>query len=343
MIYYHRILPFKGYDIDLGMFEWQLSFIKRHFDVLDAEGVAEFLSGGRLKRASVAITFDDGFFDNYVYAYPLLKKYGLNAILFVPTAFINSNAVRRKTLEDYWNGKVEYSRLDIPSRNEDGLYRALKGDRGEFLSWEEIREMVDSGVFHVGSHSHLHVKYFSSDHVIGIKGYTKTHWSFLAATSGDERDGLPVFPMRSSVACRRFIPFKECMEISFSMYNSGADEKSIIEAIRGLKKGRFEFPEEAEVRIENELRTSREIIAGELGYGAYMLSWPWGEYDEIGIKAARKCGFSFCFSTDKSVIVDNVCAIGRLKAPSDKFSFIRKIFANRYYPMAKIYSMWHGK
>ena len=35
------------------------------------------------------ITFDDGYFDNYVNAYPILKKYGFKAVIFVITSFMD--------------------------------------------------------------------------------------------------------------------------------------------------------------------------------------------------------------------------------------------------------------
>lgn len=42
-------------------------------------------------RRKVIITFDDGHIGNYLYAYPLLLKYGLKAVFFVTTNFIETN------------------------------------------------------------------------------------------------------------------------------------------------------------------------------------------------------------------------------------------------------------
>ena len=35
------------------------------------------------KHKSVLITFDDGYYDNYQYAFDLLKKYKMNAVVFI--------------------------------------------------------------------------------------------------------------------------------------------------------------------------------------------------------------------------------------------------------------------
>lgn len=40
-------------------------------------------------KGKVSITFDDGYENNFKYAFPLLKKYGLRATFFVVTDFIN--------------------------------------------------------------------------------------------------------------------------------------------------------------------------------------------------------------------------------------------------------------
>ena len=166
VLYYHRILPFKGYDIDISTFEWQLSFLKKRFDIVGAEVLKKIKNGEKLKKSSVLITFDDGYADNYVYAYPILKKYGAKALLFIPTSKI-THSKKRKTLFDCWNKGLNISDLYTPDKKERALEDSLKGNLGEFLHWEEIEEMVSSGVFDVGSHGHIHSKIFSSDRVVG--------------------------------------------------------------------------------------------------------------------------------------------------------------------------------
>ncbi len=327
--------------MDLELFEWQLRFVKEHFEVLDADGLAEVLSVRKLKRASVVITFDDGFSDNYVYAYPILKRLRLNAIVFLPTSKIKEGK-ERFSLFDYWEGRISYSDLSKPSPYEDGLYRSLRGDFSEFLVWDEIEDMVKSGVFCAGSHGHLHVKYFASDRVVGISGYRKPHWSFVAATGGQDREGLPVFPVKSSLACRRFFPDRNLMELAVSLYKSGAGEDEIIDRLGKFEnRGRFESEIEAQNRIKEELLVSKGMIEERMAKRVEMLSWPWGEYFDIGVESARESGFRFCFSTKKSAVIGDMCTIGRIKAPKSRKAFVRKLTINSTAIGAMLYKAWH--
>ncbi len=68
-------------------FEKQLQYLqKNRFNVVSLDVLVEKLKNGqKLPSKSVVITFDDGFMDNFVYAYPLLKKYNYTATIFIPT------------------------------------------------------------------------------------------------------------------------------------------------------------------------------------------------------------------------------------------------------------------
>jgi len=66
-------------------FEYQMNFIKRHgFEVISFNDLVNGIKAGHLfSRNTVVIQFDDGYEDNYTYAYPILKKYGYPAIVFL--------------------------------------------------------------------------------------------------------------------------------------------------------------------------------------------------------------------------------------------------------------------
>ncbi|MDD5771469.1 MAG: polysaccharide deacetylase family protein, partial [Candidatus Omnitrophica bacterium] len=66
-------------------FAKQMEFLKRHnYNVVPLETIGRLLvENKKVPFKTVAITFDDGYEDNYTYAYPVLKKMGFPATIFV--------------------------------------------------------------------------------------------------------------------------------------------------------------------------------------------------------------------------------------------------------------------
>jgi len=96
VVTYHHILPdeknthFRDniWTISTQHFEEQMRYLYEggyYTPTLD-ELEAFIMYGHRLPENSVMIHFDDGYYSNYVYAYPILQRYGLKAVLFAITA-----------------------------------------------------------------------------------------------------------------------------------------------------------------------------------------------------------------------------------------------------------------
>ncbi len=337
VLYYHRILPFKGYDIDVDTFRWQLSFLKKHFDVVAPEVLFDLKKGVKLKRPSVLLTFDDGFLDNYVYAYPILEELKLKALIFVITSKIKDRNPK-KTLKD---GKDD---LFLPKREETALLDSLHGDFSEFLSWNELKIMEKSSVFIAGSHSDNHVRVFSSDKIIGVwKRPSDAHWSYEYALGKKPLEGYPIFKMKSSLSARRFYPDGDFLDKVRKMYLECKDEKETIERAKALKnRGYFESDREFRDRIYRDLKNSREAVKKKLSIETPFLSWPWGEYCEESIGIAEDLGFEFYFTIKKSAFFGkDFCKIGRIKAVQSRSSFKRKLILNKGMLPAKVYAIWH--
>ena len=353
VLYYHRILPFKGYDIDISTFKWQLSYVSNRFDIVGVEELKSVLGGKRLERPSVLLTFDDGFADNFVYAYPILKKYNAKAVIFPATSKIRDSEDVKDTLEDYWNGKVELKNLFIPDKRETALYDSLRGDYHEFLSWKELDIMKKSGIFEIGSHGHLHSKIFSDDNVHDF--YHKdanVHWSFLYANNNNLNIGSPVFNMKSSLASKKFMPgddFKRHTKDVFNeIYNKTQNyNKTKTKVLTEIKKyknrGVFESDNDFKNRIFDELALSKRLIKEHLNTDTDLLSWPWGEYSKESIEVAKKAGFRYCFSTKKDFVGSKTdrCKIGRIHASDNIKRFKKRIFIYSHFTLSKIYNRFH--
>jgi peptidoglycan/xylan/chitin deacetylase (PgdA/CDA1 family) len=87
---YHHVTPQGGMiNASPEHFEQHLQWLKKHgWTSLTTEQFVGHLQGQGVPPKSVLITFDDGYLDNWVYAYPLLKKYGFNAVIFLVTSWI---------------------------------------------------------------------------------------------------------------------------------------------------------------------------------------------------------------------------------------------------------------
>lgn len=115
---YHRIAdldPHGQYPFDEELisassseFDWQMAFLAANFR---PEKLGTLLRMTRENRkipaGSVAVTFDDGFLDNYLVAHPILRKYDVPATFFVTTDFVEHN-------QPIWFEVVAFAFLSLP-------------------------------------------------------------------------------------------------------------------------------------------------------------------------------------------------------------------------------------
>lgn len=72
------------------LFANQLEYLCRHYNIVPLSSIAECIVRNKeIPAYSVAITIDDGYSDAYEIAYPLLKRFGVPATLFVVTDFVD--------------------------------------------------------------------------------------------------------------------------------------------------------------------------------------------------------------------------------------------------------------
>jgi len=109
VLMYHRVLTAEerrrtgshpGIVVDRETFARQMAFLKRRFVVLPVEEFADRLRRGvPFPDSSCLITFDDGWRDNDTNALPILRQYGLPALVFLPVNYIGRRkGFRRETL-----------------------------------------------------------------------------------------------------------------------------------------------------------------------------------------------------------------------------------------------------
>jgi peptidoglycan/xylan/chitin deacetylase (PgdA/CDA1 family) len=100
---YHRVLDrpdpmIEGGGLDVAGFDAQLRVLAANFNVLRLDEALHRLASASLPPRAVALTFDDGYADNYTNALPILQRHGLSATFFVATAFLNGGRMWNDTL-----------------------------------------------------------------------------------------------------------------------------------------------------------------------------------------------------------------------------------------------------
>ena len=101
MVMYHYVRPIKGSrypkikGLEYKLFEEQIDFLRKNFQIIRVEDVLEQLQQSRytMPENACLLTFDDGYTDHYEYVYPLLRKYHLQGSFYVPGKILVEDAV----------------------------------------------------------------------------------------------------------------------------------------------------------------------------------------------------------------------------------------------------------
>jgi len=100
-------------------FSKQMDYLKRkRYRIISLSELAEGIKNNRkFPHNTVVITIDDGYKDNFIYAYPILKKYSFPATIFIITSHI--------------------------------------GNRNDFMNWQDVKIMLRDKIL-IGAHTKNH-------------------------------------------------------------------------------------------------------------------------------------------------------------------------------------------
>lgn len=114
-----------------SVFEDLLTVLSREYHIISmTEVLAVLTEDNSFKPRTIAITFDDGYLDNYSIAAPILKQRKIPATFFVTSGYIGTE--RRFP----WDTKNSVSH--------------------PMMAWDHVRQLADEG-FDIGAHSVNHV------------------------------------------------------------------------------------------------------------------------------------------------------------------------------------------
>ncbi len=145
VVMYHHVVPgSRELNVTPELFEDQISLlVKKGWKTLSGREFLEFLHAGTIPGKCVLLTFDDGFADNYIYAWPILKKYGARAMMFAATDFVKDADINRSSF--------------VPMAHKEAWAIAKTDNSADVIcTWNELKEMDEDGAFDIQSHGMSH-------------------------------------------------------------------------------------------------------------------------------------------------------------------------------------------
>ena len=197
ILIYHRVNdqrdPYFG-GVPVEVFRRQMEYLASRYRVLPLSHLVRGLRKGSVPENAIAVTFDDGYRDNYLHAFPILRATSVPATIFLATSAIGSTRqlwhddvfsafreTRAQALEPTGKGRVrgslatveerfrvqraflayirtldEMERTNAILRLRDALGVGPPRDApGLMLRWEEVQDMSRAGI-EFGSHTATH-------------------------------------------------------------------------------------------------------------------------------------------------------------------------------------------
>ena len=137
ILIFHRVLdrpdPMQPGEVDAVQFDEICRWIGELFNTLPLDEAATRLRDGTLPSRALAITFDDGYEDNYRVALPILTRHRLPATFFIATGFLDGGCM--------WNDVVVEALRCAPGAELD-----LRGIDGCALSTFPLRDPHERSV-----------------------------------------------------------------------------------------------------------------------------------------------------------------------------------------------------
>jgi peptidoglycan/xylan/chitin deacetylase (PgdA/CDA1 family) len=176
-------------------FDQQCAYLTKHYNVISLDEMVERLAAGEPQPPrAVALTFDDGYLDNFTQAFPILQRHGLNGTFYVTTNCIDNRELFwigllrfvvfttrvpvlethdpiafRLPLGDALQRKAAFTKLVVTMKNIStpkrlALLEAVRvaGEIDDLsplnnimMTWDQVREMHDAGMI-FGAHTLTH-------------------------------------------------------------------------------------------------------------------------------------------------------------------------------------------
>ena len=252
----------------------------------------------------IHLNFDDGYLDNWVHLFPILKELGLKATVYITSDFIDPRDIIRKQR----------------SESEHDAILATECCAG-FLSFPEMKLMEESGVFEIQSHAKTHSWYFKGPKIVDywrpgsatrLGGPVWMLWNefpelksyYLINAAEIESEipyGTPIYEHGKSLEVKKFSP--NDLELKSKLIELANDKaffeqenwKEILNEVVSNEQidGVYEPEEEYTRRVRNELLSSKKKLEEGLGHEVEGICWPGGGIKEEVVEIAKSVGYKY--------------------------------------------------
>ncbi|RKY92690.1 polysaccharide deacetylase [candidate division KSB1 bacterium] len=306
----NEIPVFVFHSVKAEKLEEQLEFLyKNGYQTLSADEFYEVITCSKpVLEQVVLLTFDDGRGSLWTVAYPLLKKYGFQAVSFIIPGCIDEDTNCSPNLEDVWAGRISLHQIE----NRDFGSNPL-------CNWEEIRQMHASGIIDFQSHTMYHSLIFTSQRVVDFINPAFDFYLFsninvpvftvngMDNVKREAEWGTPIYDSEPRMSPRRrYFDDEELRNrcIEYVKERGGADffntpgwRKELYKYFRKTRnqlssKGYFETAEHQREAIFKDLYDSKILIEKKLpGKTVNHLCYPWFIGSGLAVEMSKKAGY----------------------------------------------------
>ena len=277
MYHYTRDLAHSRYPeikgLDIALFKKQIEFFKRNYEAVTMDQVIEAANGGRgLPERALLLTFDDGYADNYDFAFPVLKENGMQGSFYVSGKTFTEHVLLDVNKIHFILASGNPGRINQKLRERMDYYRGREFD---YPSNEEL------------SRQFVTPKRYDKEKVVFIKQMLQ--------------NGLPL-PLRKKIADELFEEYVGVSEevLSYELYLT-RDQIRLMKnegmhiGVHGYDHFSLGLMQEDQMRadIDRGLQALAEFIEPD----RWTMNFPYGSYNEKVLSYVREKGAVLGFST----------------------------------------------
>jgi peptidoglycan/xylan/chitin deacetylase (PgdA/CDA1 family) len=261
-----------GMTVTQADFEAQMRYLLRHYRVVPLEDIATRVSLGQpLDDSMCAVTFDDGWRDNYTHAFPVLRALNVPATIFLATHFIDGHPW-------FWEERAKYVLGHLHQRYGDGAL-----DPATQSAVERLLEPRQLGTVLRVARAELPGRLTAVVNDLRTVAPEVLSAAMAALEAALQLPGLH--------EPRRFMTWDEVREMAAAGITFGAHTAS------------HENLERCDLSTADaEMRRSRDVIAAQIGRAPQLFAYPYGKHTLAVRQLAEQVGFASALTTGPGLI-----------------------------------------